>query len=109
MNIEYNSNILPSNGKIGNRILVTPPINEDFWMMRVQLNDNQAIVCFPKFATIGIGFQHEEDWNTNLPYTSDARTIFSHIAHNKGDESIKDDDCIRAIEIIQEEIKNLAL
>lgn len=107
MNIEYNSKIVPSNGKIGNGIMITPPIDEDFWMMRVTLSENQAIVCFPKFSTIGIGFQHEADWNTNLPYTCDAQKIFDHISHNKGDQSIKDGDCVKAIEMIQAAIRNL--
>jgi hypothetical protein len=62
-------------------------------------------VCFPKFATIGIGFQHEEDWNTNLPYTTPADEIFKHISHNKGDDAIKDSDCLLAIVAIQEELK----
>jgi hypothetical protein len=108
MNIEYNSKIVPSNGNIGNGILITPPINKDFWMMRVPLNERQAIVCFPKFSTICIGFQHEEDWNTNLPYTCAAQQIFDHIAHNKGDDSIKDEDCVKAIEMIQASIRDLA-
>lgn len=108
MNIEYNSKVVQNNGKIGNGILITPPIDKDFWMMRVPLSEHQAIVCFPKFSTIGIGFQYEEDWNTNLPYTCDAQQIFDHIAHNKGDESIRDEDCIKAIVAIQEAIRDLA-
>ena len=108
MQVEYNSNVVPSNGDLGNGILVTPPIDSDFWMMRVPLSDRQAIVCFPKFRTIGIGFQHEEDWNTNLPYTREAAAIFDHISHNRGDDNITDEDCITAIEMLQAAIRGLA-
>jgi hypothetical protein len=108
MQLEYNSNVVPDNGNLGAGVMITPPINADFWMMRVPLSDSQAIVCFPKFGTVGIGFQREEDWNTNLPHTCDARKIFEHIAHNKGDDSISDTDCIAAIEALQAAIRDLA-
>lgn len=81
--------------------LLTPPIDEDYWAYRVRLTDTQAIVAFPKFFTVGIGFAREEDWNTNLPYTCDAEEIFQHIEHNKGDDAISDEDCIAAIRMIQ--------
>ena len=88
--------------KIGNTIaMITPPLNDEYWLARVPVSDSQAIVCFPKFGTIGIGFQHEEDWNTNLPYTSDAERIFNHIRHNKGDDTIEDAACIAAIQELQ--------
>jgi len=80
----------------------TPEINEDYWEYRVIVSDKQAIVGFPKFFTIGIGFAVEEDWNTNLPYTSETQTIFEHIKHNRGDDSISDEDIINAISMIQE-------
>lgn len=82
-------------------ILVTPPIDENFWLFRVPVSDNQAIVGFPKFLTIGIGFQHETDWNANLPYRCPAEEIFNHIKHNKGDRSIPDARCLQAIRMIQ--------
>ena len=85
--------------------LLTPPINEDYWAYRVRVGDGQAIVGFPKFMTVGIGFAKEEDWNTNLPYTSEADEIFKHIEHNKGDDAISDEDCIAAIRMVQEAIK----
>ena len=88
----------------GNAVaLVTPNINEDYWLFRVKVSEKQAVVGFPKFSTIGIGFQHEEDWNTNLPYTSDAAEIYNHIKHNKIDA--KKADCIKAIKMIQEAAK----
>ena len=85
----------------GISIVMCPPVDEDFWVFRVPVSDKQAIVGFPKFFTIGIGFQVEEDWNTNLPYTCPAERIYEHIVHNKGDDSISKQDCIKAIEMIQ--------
>lgn len=83
-------------------VMMTPAIDEDYWMFRVRLTEHQAIVGFPKFGTIGIGFSKEEDWNTNLPYSVDAGEIFDHISHNKGDDAISDDDCLTAIRLIQD-------
>ncbi len=88
-------------------IMMTPPVGEKgYWHYRVRLTDKQSIVGFPKFGTIGIGFEVEdEDWNTNLPYTQPAEKIFSHIKKNRGDDSISDEDCIRAIEMIQAAVR----
>jgi len=83
-------------------VMITPLIDEDYWEYRVRLSETQAIVGFPKFGTIGIGFAQEEDWNTNLPYTCDAEMIYDHIAHNKADEAITREDCIAAIRLVQE-------
>lgn len=85
--------------------MITPPINEDYWAYRVKVGETQAIVGFPKFMTIGVGFAVEEDWNTNLPYTCDAVEIYDRIAHNKGDDAISREDCIAAIRMIQDAIK----
>jgi hypothetical protein len=87
--------------------MVTPPIDHDYWLMRVQVSQSQAVVCFPKFGVIGIGFQNEEDWNANLPSSCPKEEIFNHISHNKGNDSIKDEDCIQAIGLLQEAIKAL--
>jgi hypothetical protein len=83
-------------------LMLTPPIDEDYWSFRVKLSDAQAIVGFPKFGTIGVGFAQEEDWNTNFPYTCTAEEIYGHIEHNKADDSISREDCIAAIRIVQE-------
>lgn len=83
---------------------LTPPIDESYWAYRVRLADEQAIVGFPKFSTIGIGFAQEEDWNTNLPYTCSAEQIYEHIEHNKADDSISREDCITAIRMIQDAV-----
>lgn len=82
--------------------IVTPDIGEeDYWIFQVKLSDEQAIVGFPKFATIGIGFKKEEDWNTNKPFRKPAKEIFDWIKRNKGDDSISDKDCILAIKLVQ--------
>lgn len=81
-------------------IMMTPAIGEDFWLARVKVSERQAVVCFPKFGTIGIGFQHEDsDWNTNLPYTCDTTEIYEHIKVNR--RGAKRDKCIAAIKVIQ--------
>jgi hypothetical protein len=83
-------------------LMITPPLNEDYWLFRVKLYEDQAILGFPKFGTIGIGFAQEEDWNTNLPYTQDAEQIYDHIKHNKQYDQITDEQCLAAIRLIQE-------
>ncbi len=86
-------------------LMLTPKLGEAYWSYRVLLSNRQAIVAFPKFTTIGVGFAiEEEDWNTNLPYTCDAVEILEHIKENKGDESIPDEDCVAAIKLIQDAI-----
>jgi hypothetical protein len=91
----------------GGLVMITPKLDEDYWSYRVRLTDTQAILGFPKFGTIGIGFAQEEDWNTNLPYTCGAEEIFDHIAHNKGDHEISREDCLQAIRLVQEAANRL--
>lgn len=81
---------------------VGPMIDEDYWAFRVRLTDKQAIVGFPKFGTIGVGFAVEEDWNTNFPYTCGTEEIYDHIEHNKGDDAITREDCLTAIRMVQD-------
>lgn len=83
-------------------ILITPAISPDFWLFRVQLGKTQAIVGFPKFFTIGIGFAEEKDWNTNLPYSCSTEQIYEHIKHNKGDKSITKKQVLAAIAVVQQ-------
>jgi hypothetical protein len=85
----------------GSIIMITPPINESYWMYRVPLKHGQAIVAFPKFGTIGCGFAKEKDWNTNLPLDCPAEQIYSHIKHNKRFKDISDRECIDAIEALK--------
>lgn len=70
-------------------VMITPPLSGDYWACRVTLSDQQAVIGFPKFSTVGIGFAVE------------AAEIASHIAENKGDDRIDDATVIRAIELIQ--------
>ena len=86
----------------GTGVMITPPIDENFWLLRVPVSEKQAIVGFPKFNVIGVGFQVETDWNTNLPFTFDADRIYEHIEQNKGDGTISRQTCITAIRMIQE-------
>lgn len=85
---------------VGRSLMITPPIDEDYWLIRVQVGGDQAIVGFPKFATIGVGFAKEEDWNTNFPYRCNPLAIWEHIKHNKGDVNIPDERCIEAIRLV---------
>lgn len=86
----------------GGEVMIAPFVDEDYWEYRVRLSEAQAILGFPKFMTIGIGFAQEEDWNTNLPYRVPTQKIFDHIIHNKGDDSISDQDVFQAIRMVQE-------
>lgn len=88
----------------GGTVMVTPAIDENYWAYRVQLSDTQAILGFSKFGGIGIGFAVEADWNSNLPYVENAESIFAHISHNKGNDSISDEDCVEAIQMIQKAV-----
>ena len=110
--LETRGHDLPNKGVVGNGVLMTPLIDDDYWYWRVKLGDgDQAIVGFPKFTTVGIGFAQEDDWNTNLPFSSSARTIYEHIEHNKGDDAIAAADCREAIELVREaarRFKNLS-
>lgn len=90
---------------IGGVVMITPALDEDYWSYRVIVGEHQAVVGFPKFTTIGIGFAVEDaDWNTNLPYTVETERIWEHIKHNKGDDSIPDEWCIEAIRLIQQAV-----
>lgn len=87
------------------RVSISPAVSEDYWSYRVRLTEGQAVVGFPKYSTIGIGFAVEEDWNTNLPYTIDTDEIRKHIWHNRGDKAIKKPVVREAIRLIQEAAK----
>lgn len=83
------------------RLMITPRIDDEYWTYRVRLTERQAILGFPKFLTIGIGFAVEDDWNTNLPYTSGTEEIYDHISHNAGDPAITRQACLEAIRLVQ--------
>lgn len=84
-------------------ILMTPTSigNEDYWLFKVQLSEKQSLIAFPKYTGYGIGFEHEEDWNTNLPYQCDAMKIYNHIKGNKADADIDWRDCVSAIDMLR--------
>lgn len=87
----------------------TPAIDEDYWEYRVVVSDSeqpyQAVVGFPKFSTIGIGFAVEDaDWNTNLPYTCDTDMIVDHIWVNRklSDFDLPREKVAEAVRLVQE-------
>jgi hypothetical protein len=83
--------------------MVTPPINEDYWEYRVQLGEGQAILGFPKFNTIGVGFALEEkSWNSNLPFRFSTEDIWEHIKRNRGKTTAKPQEIKKAIEMVCE-------
>lgn len=83
-------------------LLITPDLDENYWSYRVKLTEKQAVVGFPKFGIIGIGYAVEGgDWNRNLPADDPAEKIAECIAVNKGDDSIDNDTVLRAITMIQ--------
>ena len=94
---------------ITGNILVAPPIDETYWAYKVEVSENQSIVGFPKFLTIGIGFMVEaEDWNTNLPFTSPTSEILNHIWVNRGKGNDSNEfkaRCLRAIRLIQRAVR----
>ncbi len=97
----------PDKSTVGNtNIMITPPLGDDNWVYRVMVSEKQAIVGFKKFMTMGIGFMIESyDWNRNLPWSHDTMDLWEHIKENKGDDSISDTECVKAIEMIQDVVK----
>lgn len=111
MNIEINNKAIPTEevfGAGGGTIMFTPPISEDYWLMRVQLTPNQAVVIFPKFGVVGCGFQVEEkDWNTNLPLACPPNVIAKHIWKNHKDATFE--ATVKAIELLQQKCLEMKL
>lgn len=92
--------------KVTGPVSFSPALGEDYWAYRVRLTDRQAVLGFPKYTTIGVGFAVEDySGNTNLPYTCDTDQILRHISGNKGDDSIADDKVRAAIALVQEAIR----
>jgi len=102
--VEFNTRFKPADDTfvIGKSLaMITPPVGQDYWLFRVKLFKDQAIIGFPKFGTIGIGFAIEdEDWNTNPPYGYSPEQIYSHIKANKKYDEISKDACIEAIKLV---------
>ena len=82
-------------------IMMTPPLDKDYWIFRIKLLADQALVAFPKFGTIGIGFAIEDDWNTNLPWNCECEEIYNHIKCNKKYKGITKKTCVKAINILK--------
>lgn len=96
-----------SSGIVGDgAVMLTPAVGEDYWSYRVIVGEHQAVVGFPKFGLIGVGFAVEsDDWNTNLPHGTPPEELFKHIECNKGDDAIPDALCIEAIRLIDEAVR----
>src|ERR1700691_6567629 len=105
MKIEVNSSFAESETKIktgnGSVLLITPPLDAEYFVARVPLCKEQSIVVFPKFLTYGCGFAQEEDWNTNLPIACPPEKIWNHIKHNRKHASITKERGVKAIEMLQ--------
>jgi len=103
MKVEVNTSLLKDNSafKIGSSlVMMTPPINSDYWLFRVHLFKDQYVQAFPKFTTLGIGFALEDDWNTNLPYSQTPDDLYNHIEHNKKYDEITREMAIEAIALL---------
>ncbi|MCX6304396.1 MAG: hypothetical protein NT040_05475 [Bacteroidetes bacterium] len=102
--VEFNTNFQPADDTFSfgkNVVMFTPSVGKDYWLFRVKLFKDQAIIGFPKFSTIGIGFAIEDaDSNTNLPYSLFPEQIYSHIKANKKYDEITKEDCIQAIALV---------
>lgn len=102
--VEFNTRFQPADDTfvIGKAVaMITPPVGQDYWLFRVKLFKDQAIIAFPKFGTIGIGFAiEEENWNTNLPYSVCPEQLYDHIRANKKYDEITKESCIQAIKLI---------
>lgn len=85
---------------LGGAASLAPLVDEKYWAYRVRVSRKQAVLGFPKFGTIGIGFAVEEDWNTNLPYTCHTNEIYAHTEHNR--LGVRPSLCLQAIKMIQE-------
>lgn len=89
---------------LGHGVSLTPALDEYYWSYRVYLTEGQAVIGFPKFGIIGIGFALEEDWNTNLPSSMPTDEIVSHIWKNAGNPSITKAMVTAAVVMIQEAV-----
>lgn len=92
-------------GEVAPGIAITPAIGGDYWTYRVRLSERQALLGFPKFSTVGVGFAIEEDWNCNLPHSVEPGELLAHIEHNRADESVTDDAILAAVRLIDEAVR----
>jgi hypothetical protein len=107
--VEYKEGFQPSNDTIktnGGIIMFTPDIDKDYYIMKVNLYKDQALVAFPKFGLIGVGFALESDWNTNLPYQTDTERLYNWIKRNKKYRAITKQTCLEGLKLLQDACKN---
>jgi hypothetical protein len=87
---------------------ICPITSPDYWMFRVKLHREQAVLGFPKYGMIGVGMAVEKNGNTNLPLSplrtpeENADVIANHIFRNKKYKAITKDMIIEAIKMIEE-------
>jgi hypothetical protein len=108
LTVEYKKGFEPCKDSINTGkvlIMFTPAINQDYYIMRVVLYKDQALVAFPKFSLIGVGFAIESDWNTNLPYQTETERLYEHIKVNKKYRAITKQTCLEGLKLLQEACK----
>lgn len=106
MKLEINSKCADKTVKFMNgQVMMTPPIDENYWLFRVELHKDQAVIGFPKFLQIGIGMAQEEDRNTNLPSHCTATEITNHIKKNRKYKEVTDAMISVAVQMIIDEAK----
>lgn len=79
-----------------NHIMISPAVDEEYWLFRVKLCKDQAVLGFPKCGMVGVGMAKEvhPNSNTNLPIHSNSspekngKHIAQHIKCNKKYKSI---------------------
>lgn len=86
--------------------LISPDVGPEYWVFRVKLVKDQAIVAFPKIGLLGVGFALEEDWNCNLPINrretdEDLAELWRHIRRNKKYPSITKKMGMEALRMIR--------
>ena len=107
MNVEINKKYMIDVEKkymetINDCFVITPAIDDNYWISRVHLYKDQYVVLFPKFFTYGIGFAIEDnEWNVNLPYKHSAEEICNHIWDNHKYDEITKEQVIEAIKLLQ--------
>jgi hypothetical protein len=114
LRLEYNDKCEDATGLMlhptdegGDLFLICPDVGPEYWVFRVKLVKDQAIVAFPKFGLLGIGFAEEgENWNCNLPIDcrhtdEDFAEIWHHIKRNKKYPSITKKMVIEALKLIR--------
>lgn len=91
----------------GGLMIGSPIVTEDYWLFRVRLVKDQALLAFPKIGLLGVGFAIEEaEWNRNLPLVVDAdedrfEVIWDHIKINKKYPSITKAMVFEALGLIE--------